>query len=185
MLSEQGSELKGQKSAEGEQAKSDPKSNVLSGRQIAALLRGGNRIDAKVLKAHQAALAPAILSRPEKIRPGLQPGARPLTFRGARTEPLTDTMMVLLEGNKVEAHAVNDENGKVLWPAELRLLGDLAVEQKAVEIPVNQASPRSDSLRPGPGRAQRTDDDREHRVRDPRNRTAHRSAALVPPVRSA
>ena len=61
-----------------------------------------------------------------------------------RTEPLADTLMLLIDNNKVEAHAVAD--GKLLWPAELRLLGDLAVEPSHQDMPANMASPRTDAL---------------------------------------
>ncbi len=118
------------------------KAATLSGRQVVARLL--ERMDGAVLQRHRAALAPVALGRPSAPRLTMYQMARPLCFRGDRPEPLADTMMMFVEGNKVEAHAV--DNGQVLWPAELKLLGDMAVEQRQPDLQANVASARSDAL---------------------------------------
>lgn len=113
---------------------------TLTGREVSLALR--KRVDRAALRNHQALMSPvAIGSLKDPSERRLQ-NSRPLCFRGDRTEPLSSVFMLLVEGNKIESHQVSD--GKLLWPAELRLLGDLAVESQINAMTgINQA--RNDS----------------------------------------
>jgi hypothetical protein len=89
------------------------------------------RVDDQTLSAHEAAIAPAALGSPGKPpEVTAYAGARPLVLRGPRSEAMSDRMLLFLEDRTVEARQV--ENGELLWPAELRLLGEMLVESRTI-----------------------------------------------------
>ncbi len=115
---------------------------LLTGIEVSRILRG--RINAQTLAQHRAAMSPIPLGRPGNPTQRPCPSARPLSARGERVEPLADKTMLLIESNKLEAHRLAD--GMILWPAELRLLGDGAVDKPPPGWAQNPPNNRSDSL---------------------------------------
>ncbi|HOA73035.1 MAG TPA: PQQ-binding-like beta-propeller repeat protein [Phycisphaerae bacterium] len=101
----------------------------MTGEKAARLLH--KRVDDKILATHEAALAPAVLGSPAKPPEATAyAGARPLVIRGPRSEAMSDRMLLFLEDRTVEARQVED--GELLWPAELRLLGEMQVESRTL-----------------------------------------------------
>jgi outer membrane protein assembly factor BamB/tetratricopeptide (TPR) repeat protein len=97
--------------------------------EVARLLR--KRIDNNMLARHEAALGRIMVGSPGKPpRTADYPKSRPIVLRGPRSETLTDRMLLLAEDRTVEARRI--DNGEVLWPAELRLLGEMIVESQTV-----------------------------------------------------
>lgn len=100
------------------------------------------RIDSRLHAAHADALGAIPLgavSRPPAIVP--HPDARPIVVRGERPacaaeaapswrrpEALADRTLMLVEERTVEARRAAD--GELLWPAELRLAGEMVVESR-------------------------------------------------------
>ncbi|MEP0844436.1 MAG: PQQ-binding-like beta-propeller repeat protein [Phycisphaerae bacterium] len=101
---------------------------TLPGARIASMLR--ERVNPAMLARHQAELAPATVR-------GLDPpriivrarGTRPLLVRETGIEPLADRLLTLVDGTRVDARTLADDS--VLWPADLRLLDEMAVESRA------------------------------------------------------
>ncbi|HOB73352.1 MAG TPA: PQQ-binding-like beta-propeller repeat protein [Phycisphaerae bacterium] len=116
-----------------------------SGAIVARELR--QRVNRTVLARHQAALGAIRLGPPGEPSTSLVRGARPLLVRDDGIEPLVNQHLVLLEGKKIEARGVED--GRVLWPAELRLLNELAVESRVDAMVAEQR--RLYGPAPGPG----------------------------------
>lgn len=95
--------------------------------EVARLLQ--KRVDARVLSEHEDALHPMTLGTPgNSPEATAYPNARPIVVRGKRTEPLADRMLLFVDDRTVEARRVED--GELLWPAELRLLGEMIVESQ-------------------------------------------------------
>jgi len=92
--------------------------------QVASELR--QRIDSDTLAYHQSAVEPVEIKQLDKPAETIYQNARLLSVRGPRSEPLIDKQLLLVENNKVEAHSLS--RNELLWPAELRLLGEFSVE---------------------------------------------------------
>ncbi len=119
---------------------------LIAGARVAAALR--KRIDADTLGRHEAAMARISLGEPGEATAADARGSRPISIRGRRQEPLADVIMTLVDGNRVEARSA--ARGRNLWRAELRLLGEPAVEITALATPVRE---RALSGRASPARA--------------------------------
>lgn len=102
---------------------------TLPGAEVGLALRP--RVDSAILSTHRARLRPAPLEplagKPETTT---YSKARPLVIRGPRPEALADRRLLFVDERAVEARSVED--GALLWPAELRLLGEMAVESRTV-----------------------------------------------------
>lgn len=87
------------------------------------------RMDERLLAVHQDALAPVALGGPARPPEATAyTKARPVVIRGERTEALADRMLLFVEERTVEARRAED--GELLWPAELRLLGEMQVDSQ-------------------------------------------------------
>ena len=117
-----------------------PPAGTLTGAELAARL--GRRLDEKRLARHREALAPARLGPPRipTAMPYLR--SRPVIVRDEPQEPLLDKHLLLTDSNVLEVH--DSASGKLIWPAELRLLGELTVESQ-----IEQQSLRRDFTRSG------------------------------------
>ncbi len=97
---------------------------------VARALR--KRIDNRMLAAHEAALGPIALGLPgQAAKVAAKPKSRPLVLRGPRPETLADRSLSLIDDRTVEARRIED--GEILWPAELRLLGEMMVESQTLQ----------------------------------------------------
>ncbi len=95
--------------------------------QIVAALRAV--IDKQILAAHRASAEPLNLSAlAQTFAIKNFANACPLVVGGPRPEALTDKMLLLVEGKRLEARQAGD--GTLLWPADLKLLGDPAIEPR-------------------------------------------------------
>lgn len=96
---------------------------MITGRQAAEILR--RRIDARILACHRAAAEPVRLGAPGPVAfLTAFPDCRPLSLRGPRPEPLAETLLLLNGWSEVRAHSTQD--GRLLWPATLRLIDESA-----------------------------------------------------------
>ncbi len=125
---------------EGKPAAGVPEPRLPAAR-VASVLR--SRIDAKILASHQAALTPIQLGPLGAASTRMHQASRSLIPRGDRVEPLADIHLLLLDRNRVESHAAAD--GRLLWPAELKLLGDPAVEPQMAELNLQMQGTRGES----------------------------------------
>lgn len=97
--------------------------DTVFGAQAAELLR--RRIDKRIYAQHERAMGEFRLGPPGEVAYTVQHlGAAPLLFRDSRPEPLAETMLLLSNWSEVRAH--NVEDGKLLWPATLRLVDEAA-----------------------------------------------------------
>lgn len=103
---------------------------MVAGADLARELR--KRVDPAILARHRAALGGIALGTLGEPTTTIVREARPLLVREGRIEPLADRQLILVDGKKVEARRV--ENDEVLWPAELRLLNELAIESRVDEM---------------------------------------------------
>ncbi|MBI4579695.1 MAG: PQQ-binding-like beta-propeller repeat protein, partial [Planctomycetes bacterium] len=105
-----------------------PGRRLMAAGEAARVLRG--RIDRGILARHEAGLGPVMIGPIDGRAPeGTNyAGARPILTRAERCEPLADRMLLLVDERTVEARRLDD--GELLWPAELRLLGELVVESR-------------------------------------------------------
>ncbi len=95
--------------------------------QVVAALRAS--IDEQILTFHRAAAEPLHLTAPtQTFTMKSFANACPLVVGGPRPEALTDKMLMLVEGKRLEARQAGD--GTLLWPADLKLLGDPAIEPR-------------------------------------------------------
>lgn len=95
---------------------------------VAAALRA--RLEPKVLAAHQAAMTPPVIGELAEASGEVYQSARPLVFRGPVIESLANRFLHFVDGRRVEARGIDRRS--LIWPAELRLLGDQAVEQNQI-----------------------------------------------------
>lgn len=102
--------------------------------QAAQALR--RRVNQAAFVRHQAALSPIRLSKLGEPTSQTLREARPLLYRGGHIEPLAARWLTFAEGKRVDAYSA--ETGKLLWPAELRLLNELAVESRVGEDATEQ-----------------------------------------------
>lgn len=123
----------------------------LSGADVARALR--RRIDRQILARHEAALSPIAVGAVREPVAATLGDTRPLLVRDGRIEPLADQQLVLSDGNnpRVEARRLNEE--QVLWPAELKLLNEMAVASRVEELNSSARLYRSASSGAGPARA--------------------------------
>ncbi len=78
-------------------------------------------IDASGLSYHQDVLAGRVRSAPARQVWRLrQPACRPVHIRAGCPEALAETALVLIGGDRLQAHRLSD--GELLWAADLRLL---------------------------------------------------------------
>jgi outer membrane protein assembly factor BamB/predicted negative regulator of RcsB-dependent stress response len=87
------------------------------------------RVDEGLYTKYEDALSRIALGgsgKPSRATPF--PAARPLVVRGDRREAMCDRVLLFVDERTVEARRVDD--GELLWPAELRLLGEMVVESR-------------------------------------------------------
>ncbi len=117
----------------------------ISGAAAARRLR--ERIDKAALAGHREAMGTPRLGPPGKVAwITRHTGAAPLQLRGRRPESLAETMLLLSNWSEVRAHRVRD--GKLLWPATLRLI-DQAAPSVGLAPPLAPAGYEQTVLRPG------------------------------------
>lgn len=121
---------------------------LLSGSEMSrALLK---RVDDRIRSEHEERIKPISIGSP-----GNPPevtnyaNARPIVTRGQRSEALADRMLLFVEDRTVEARRVDD--GQLLWPAELRLLGEMSVESRTTADGNRLSLPRMGPSEPARG----------------------------------
>jgi len=125
------------------ESEATPERSITAARAARALRQ---RIDNRVFSQHEKALAPVILGAPGKPpEVTAYQNARPIVLRGKRSEPLTDRMLLFVDDRAVEARRRG--NGELLWPAELRLLGEMMVESRTT-VEGTRFGPRRGPVQP-------------------------------------
>ena len=94
--------------------------------QLANRLR--NRVDTTILARHRKMLAPADIGSPRTADFTTHPASKPVLVREDTREPLAGRSLLLTDQNVLEAH--DAATGTLLFPVELRLLGELTVESR-------------------------------------------------------